>query len=151
MSRFNFQNAKPLLLERGAAAKPRRVVFLFAVAFPLPIRAPQIINRAVGDGLARPVNFQNAKPLLWSAERQRSSEGSFSLLPLPLICEAPLNVQRTATLLYCREAILSAHPIRQTTPSVCAKGANGHPVGFADGEPHFEVARGDREGKCFAF
>jgi hypothetical protein len=38
-------------------------------------------------------------------------------------------------------------PIRTTTPSVCAFGANCHPVDFADGKPLFEVARGDGRGK----
>ena len=39
-------------------------------------------------------------------------------------------------LLYCREAMFGASPIRQTTPLVCAKSADEHP---------------STEGKCFAF
>ena len=54
-------------------------------SFPSPIYAPQTINRAVGDGLARPATDCEAPFLYWSAERQRSSEGPFSSLPLSLI------------------------------------------------------------------
>ena len=54
---------------------------------------------------------------------------------------------KTATLLYCREAMFGARPIRQTTPFLPVSDRQKDPIGFADGEPHFEVARGDRERK----
>ena len=93
---FTFPNAKPLLLERGAAAKLRRAVFLFAFVFFAKRREieehrdyqPQIFTRAVGDGLARPATDCEAPFLYWSAERQRSSEGSFSSLPLSFLRSA---------------------------------------------------------------
>ena len=47
--------------------------------------------------------------------------------------------------------MFGASPIRQTTPFLPVSDRQKAPIGFADGEAHFEVAKGDGEGKCFAF
>ena len=98
----------------------------------------------------------------------RSAVGAWSVYSAPKgLCRCRLfflstNIQshkhllirkahKTATLLYCREAMFGARSIRESTSFFHDNGVEKDPIGFADGEPHFEVARGDREGKCFAF